>query len=196
MSNEQRFSDLYKSVGAEVSDALLALADVEVSSDKANRHLDKMRADLRAMQAQFAGEIAYLEEHAEWDQFSIAFFGETNAGKSTLIESLRIVFDERARRDRVQRRTEELSTAQDEIWRDADRLTAAVGHQFRIYAEEVAQLRRDVVSLVRDEAAARSQSAERTAAAARGAALRLVLASLAGVAAGIVIGLLIHAARG
>lgn len=35
-----------------------------------------------------------LEEKSEWDVFSIAFYGETNAGKSTLIETLRILLNE------------------------------------------------------------------------------------------------------
>lgn len=35
--------------------------------------------------------IRELRELAEWDTFTIAFYGETNAGKSTLIETLRIL---------------------------------------------------------------------------------------------------------
>lgn len=34
----------------------------------------------------------------EWDKLVIAFFGETNAGKSTIIETFRILFDETERR--------------------------------------------------------------------------------------------------
>lgn len=33
-------------------------------------------------------DIEYFEKNVDWDNFNIAFFGETNAGKSTLIESL------------------------------------------------------------------------------------------------------------
>jgi len=33
-------------------------------------------------------DLHFFENHVEWDTFNIAFFGETNAGKSTLIESL------------------------------------------------------------------------------------------------------------
>lgn len=36
-------------------------------------------------------DIRELREIAEWDTFTIAFYGETNAGKSTLIETLRIL---------------------------------------------------------------------------------------------------------
>ena len=36
-------------------------------------------------------DIQELQELAEWDTFTIAFYGETNAGKSTLIEAIRIL---------------------------------------------------------------------------------------------------------
>ena len=36
-------------------------------------------------------DILELRNNSEWDTFTIAFYGETNAGKSTLIETLRIL---------------------------------------------------------------------------------------------------------
>ncbi|ALP61350.1 importin beta family protein [Paraburkholderia caribensis] len=41
-----------------------------------------------------AKRIEALQRHARWDTFTIAFYGETNAGKSTIIESLRILLQE------------------------------------------------------------------------------------------------------
>lgn len=41
--------------------------------------------------------IASLQQHARWDRFTIAFYGETNAGKSTIIEALRIVLNEKTK---------------------------------------------------------------------------------------------------
>lgn len=38
--------------------------------------------------------ISNLRETSEWDNFTISMYGETNAGKSTLIETLRIVLGE------------------------------------------------------------------------------------------------------
>ena len=35
-----------------------------------------------------------LKKSSEWDRFTIAFYGETNAGKSTLIEALRLLWKE------------------------------------------------------------------------------------------------------
>lgn len=39
--------------------------------------------------------INELKENQEWDKFAVAFYGETKAGKSTIIESLRIYFKEK-----------------------------------------------------------------------------------------------------
>lgn len=41
--------------------------------------------------------IEELKKNQEWDTYTIAFYGETNAGKSTVIESLRIYFQERTK---------------------------------------------------------------------------------------------------
>ncbi|MBU2869750.1 hypothetical protein [Colwellia sp. E2M01] len=39
-------------------------------------------------------ELDKLKRNSEWDSFTVAFYGETNAGKSTIIETLRILLDE------------------------------------------------------------------------------------------------------
>ncbi|WP_155625367.1 hypothetical protein [Burkholderia vietnamiensis] len=44
-----------------------------------------------------AKRIEDLQRHARWDTFTIAFYGETNAGKSTIIETLRILLQERTK---------------------------------------------------------------------------------------------------
>ncbi|MDU9776032.1 hypothetical protein [Helicobacter pylori] len=44
-------------------------------------------------------ELESLKNNEEWENFTIAFYGETNAGKSTLIECLRLFFKERSKRD-------------------------------------------------------------------------------------------------
>lgn len=44
-----------------------------------------------------ANRIEALQRHARWDTFTIAFYGETNAGKSTIIETLRILLQERTK---------------------------------------------------------------------------------------------------
>ncbi|WP_067587169.1 hypothetical protein [Endozoicomonas ascidiicola] len=52
------------------------------------------RQILKDLQSNINKQLSELRENADWETFTIAFYGETNAGKSTLIESLRILLKE------------------------------------------------------------------------------------------------------
>ncbi|MDG6898063.1 hypothetical protein A6A19_08755 [Actinobacillus delphinicola] len=80
---------------------------IRAALDLANKRLQLPTDDekLAEIQKKAQEQIAYqqgclqkqcdeLEQNAEWNKFTIAFYGETNAGKSTLIETLRILYGE------------------------------------------------------------------------------------------------------
>ncbi|WP_417698479.1 hypothetical protein [Psychromonas sp.] len=46
---------------------------------------------LNELDANIASELDKLKVNSEWNTFTVAFYGETNAGKSTIIETLRIL---------------------------------------------------------------------------------------------------------
>ncbi|GAA9135271.1 hypothetical protein Taitung71_09030 [Helicobacter pylori] len=48
-------------------------------------------------------ELESLKNNEEWENFTIAFYGETGAGKSTLIECLRLFFKELGKMDQQER---------------------------------------------------------------------------------------------
>ncbi|GAA9655208.1 hypothetical protein HpVa89_07410 [Helicobacter pylori] len=48
-------------------------------------------------------ELESLKNNEEWEKFTIAFYGETGAGKSTLIECLRLFFKELGKMDQQER---------------------------------------------------------------------------------------------
>jgi hypothetical protein len=84
-------------VSAEVDAILRGLkhdsGDANVSEAVGNARdvFNKLAQELNA-------DITSLKSNASWDVFLIAFYGETNAGKSTIIETLRIMLDEETRR--------------------------------------------------------------------------------------------------
>ena len=49
---------------------------------------------LVAFHKKITEQLEVLEKNAEWNTYTIAFYGETNAGKSTIIESLRLLLEE------------------------------------------------------------------------------------------------------
>ncbi|CNI73447.1 ATPase involved in DNA repair [Yersinia frederiksenii] len=62
--------------------------DISTAIESLNKLNDKLQAELEK-----------LKENSEWKCFTIAFYGETNAGKSTLIEALRLQLGEKTKRE-------------------------------------------------------------------------------------------------
>ncbi|AYL68926.1 hypothetical protein [Citrobacter werkmanii] len=78
----QHVSTLFDSLAHNSEDLMLASAQ------------EQARMKLNAIKAAINHAIDELRHNAEHKTFTIAFYGETNAGKSTLIETLRILFKE------------------------------------------------------------------------------------------------------
>ncbi len=65
------------------------------SNDVTTHEVTKLGRDvLSKLHEQISEQLTNLDKHAEWDTYTIALYGETNAGKSTIIETLRILFGE------------------------------------------------------------------------------------------------------
>lgn len=86
-------SEVYQRINFELTDIISALdtptrdATLDKAQTEARELLDEQKTKLRL-------HLAELEKNAEWNKFTIAFYGETGAGKSTLIEALRIILNE------------------------------------------------------------------------------------------------------
>lgn len=98
MNPSQDFNNLYKDVSRSISGAIAEIDGLKPEHKDGKQELDSIRKKLGTIHARFNDELAMLDTNAEWDKFTIAFFGETNAGKSTIVESLRILFDEESRK--------------------------------------------------------------------------------------------------
>lgn len=148
MSKAQDFSKLYARVASDIATALDDVSRLDVSNDKGNAHLANVKEKLGEMKARFDGEISYLEKHAEWDNFTIAFFGETNAGKSTIIESLRILFKEKKRQALIEKNQATLSDIREVFSEKSDALIDELSTRYVSFCEDIATLGNDIGALV------------------------------------------------
>lgn len=148
MSKAQDFSKLYARVASDIATALDDVSRLDVSNDKGNAHLANVKDKLGEMKSRFDHEISYLETHAEWDNFTIAFFGETNAGKSTIIESLRILFEEKKRQALIKRNQATVSDIQAVFSEKSDALIDELSTRYVSFCEDIAALGDDIGALV------------------------------------------------
>lgn len=89
--------DVYQQINDELA---LIIGELRHSSDDEALNLAREEAVRRLTEHRTAlfERLAELEKNAEWNMFTIAFYGETGAGKSTLIETLRILLQEPGKR--------------------------------------------------------------------------------------------------
>ena len=91
----------YQNVKDTIDSAMESTEGLDVKGEDENEFLEEARKQIGKINDDFKKEIDALEQSAEWDKFCIAFFGETNAGKSTLIDTLRICYDEQSRLENI-----------------------------------------------------------------------------------------------
>lgn len=90
-SHAQSVSD--DSVGASGDES------ASIESKKRKEQLAQARASLQNFESKAIKSVEDYKSVAEFDTFTIAFYGETNAGKSTIIEALRIYFGESSKQN-------------------------------------------------------------------------------------------------
>ncbi|MGL5600292.1 MAG: dynamin-like protein LeoC [Silvania sp.] len=132
MNTAEDFNRLYADVSRNIDQTLADIAGLHIENEDGKQHLRAMTDKLQSLQESFNQKLSYLEKHAEWDKFTLAFFGETNAGKSTIIESLRILFDEESRRHLLQKNQNDLDKAEQELSESLEQLRSDLG---RIYSD-------------------------------------------------------------
>ena len=95
LSNPSSVYDLVKDQIRNISNRVDQLNNGAAKIDQKS-HNETM-SSLDSMQQKVDSKLDDFKKNAEWKHFTIAFFGETNAGKSTLIEALRIMLGEEVR---------------------------------------------------------------------------------------------------
>ena len=85
--------------------------EVSVILDEDLRNEAKQKiSEIDSLRREVDKSIKQLEQNSEWSNFTIAFYGETNAGKSTIIESLRLLLGEEGKKWEHQKHEQEIAT--------------------------------------------------------------------------------------
>lgn len=93
--------DIYDDLKLKISDLMEKIVKNEdiLDTHLVGEKFSESKQILNFQQKEIERKMDELKRNAEWDYFTIAFFGETNAGKSTLIEVLRLLFAEKTKKE-------------------------------------------------------------------------------------------------
>ncbi len=96
-----------KNIYLDVKASIEKLQNIFKNTDNENERLKKSNQEalenFKNLESESLKELESLKNNEEWEKFTIAFYGETGAGKSTLIECLRLFFKERSKMDQQER---------------------------------------------------------------------------------------------
>ena len=89
-----------KDIEAEIDSVINKLEEIDLSDNKdlADK-INKLISYIKTQNSKFQEVIKDIESNSEFDKLCISFFGNTNAGKSTIIESLRVLLQEQEKKE-------------------------------------------------------------------------------------------------
>lgn len=91
--NNEYCVSIYPKISEEVGRMIKALKE-DVNNEEFSEFCNYTISVLNKEQEELERILTSLKNNSEWEKYTIAFYGETNAGKSTLIETLRIILGE------------------------------------------------------------------------------------------------------
>lgn len=94
METESNF--IYEKIASQIEVVIDKLSQ-QNAKDKIDQDISFAIDNLYKLNGIIQKELNELKKISEWKKFTIAFYGETNAGKSTLIEALRIFLKEKSK---------------------------------------------------------------------------------------------------
>ncbi|GHQ30234.1 hypothetical protein VN1219_05510 [Helicobacter pylori] len=96
-----------KNIYFDVEKSIKDLQKIFENTDGADERLRESNQEalelFKNLESESLKELESLKNNEEWEKFTIAFYGETGAGKSTLIECLRLFFKELGKMDQQER---------------------------------------------------------------------------------------------
>ena len=88
-------TEIYNLILERVQELKEHVLKMQLSDKEVQEKQKEIKESLESIVYKLNSNINELKDNSEWDRFTIAFYGETNAGKSTLIETLRILLNEK-----------------------------------------------------------------------------------------------------
>ncbi|WQX93175.1 50S ribosome-binding GTPase [Helicobacter pylori] len=95
--------NIYLSVEKSIKDLQSIFKNADNKDEKLKRFNQEALEVFQKLESKSLKELESLKNNEEWENFTIAFYGETGAGKSTLIECLRLFFKEQSKVDQQER---------------------------------------------------------------------------------------------
>ncbi|GAA9341078.1 hypothetical protein TH0551_09820 [Helicobacter pylori] len=96
-----------KNIYLDVKANIENLQNIFKNTDDKDERLKKFNQEalevFQKLESESLKELESLKDNEEWENFTIAFYGETGAGKSTLIECLRLFFKEQSKMNEQER---------------------------------------------------------------------------------------------
>jgi hypothetical protein len=134
---QAHFDQLYVSISRSLASTSEQLEALRVDHEEGRQTLGGIRERLGEIRARFEGELSLLHQQAEWDRFTIAFFGETNAGKSTVLEALRILFSEEGRQSTLEANERDLARYEAALQSQVETVRAALHGAMQMHSEQM-----------------------------------------------------------
>lgn len=139
-----------KNIYFDVKASIENLQNIFKNTDNENERLKKSNQEalevFQKLEFESLKELESLKNNEEWENFTIAFYGETGAGKSTLIECLRLFFKERSKRDQ-QERFRRLDLDYQKKYKDDERLIEQYDTEISDFQKTLQNLENELISL-------------------------------------------------
>ncbi|EMH43670.1 hypothetical protein HMPREF1430_00620 [Helicobacter pylori GAM96Ai] len=89
-----KMKNIYLDVKASIENLQNIFKNADDKDEKLKQFNQEALKVFQQLESKSLKELESLKNNEEWENFTIAFYGETGAGKSTLIECLRMFFKE------------------------------------------------------------------------------------------------------
>ncbi|GAA9351284.1 GTPase [Helicobacter pylori] len=95
--------NIYFDVEKSIKDLQKIFENTDGRDERLRKFNQEALKEFKNLESESLKELESLKNNEEWEKFTIAFYGETGAGKSTLIECLRLFFKEPSKMDQQER---------------------------------------------------------------------------------------------